>query len=146
MPTAAKLIAALCLAAVGFIAAGVVIAHLPENTRPDYLWAIAAGVGLLSGWRVLGPDARGSLVGAASAGLRATAVMVLVVLFTGSFIEMIQRSLQKQYDGPVHALQAVFALMLENGVLVLETDVAGVLLVGGMLAGALAHLAARSWR
>ncbi|AMY69271.1 TrgA family protein [Frigidibacter mobilis] len=146
MPTAAKLIAAIVLAAVGFFAAGTVAGHLPANTGPGYLWAIASGVGLLSGWRVLGPDARGTPLAAVSAGLRATVIMVLIVLMIVSFAQMIQRSLQRHYDGPVHALQSMFGLMLDNGALLLHPDVAGVLLVGGMLAGGLAHRAARSWR
>lgn len=146
MPTAAKLIAALALAAVGFLAAGAVVPYLPEGTRAGYLWAIAMGSGVLIGWRVLGPDARGPLMSAVSAGLRSAAIMALVVLFIVSFIEMIQRSLQKLYDGPMHALQNVFALMLEYGELILNPNVAGVLLIGGMLSGWLAHWSARRWR
>jgi len=146
MPTAAKLVAALCLAAVGVFAAGTVAGHLPEGMRAGYLWAIAAGAGLLTGWRVLGPDARGTLLAAVSAGLRATVIMVLIVLAIVSFVEMIHRSLQRHYDGPVHALQSMFGLMLDNGALLLHPDVVGLLLVGGMLAGGLAHRAARSWR
>ena len=146
MPTAAKLIAAIALATLGVFAAWAVTPHLPEGTRPGYLWAIAGGTGVLVGWRLLGPDARGRLMAALSAGLKATAIMVVIVLFIVAFIEMIERSLQKQYDGPVHALQGVFGLMLDNAVLLLHPDVAGLLLVGGMLAGGLAHRAARSWR
>ncbi len=146
MPTAAKLIAAIALAAVGVFASWAVTPHLPEGTRPGYLWAIAGGAGLLAGWRSLGPDARGTLMAAVSAGLRATAIMLFIVLLIVSFIEMIERSLQKQYDGPVHALQGMFGLMLDNAVLLLHPDVAGMLLVGGMLAGGLAHRAARIWR
>lgn len=146
MPTAAKLIAALALAGVGFLAAGAVVPYLPEGTRPGYLWAIAAAAGVLIGWRMLGPDARGTLMTSVSAGLRCAAIMTLVVLFIVSFIEMIERSLQKLYDGPMHALQSLFGLMLDYGSLILNPNVAGVLLVGGMLSGWLAHWSARRWR
>ncbi len=40
----------------------------------------------------------------------------------------------------------ITVLMLDNAVLLLHPDVAGMLLVGGMLAGGLAHRAARIWR
>ncbi|MDP3340142.1 TrgA family protein [Frigidibacter sp.] len=146
MPTAAKLIAAIALAALGVFGSWAVTPHLPEGTPPGYLWAIAGGAGLLTGWRVLGPEAHKPFLAVVSAGLRATVIMVLIVLLIVSFIEMIQRSLQKLYDGPVHALQSMFGLMLDNAMLLLHPDVAGLLLVGGMLAGGLAHWAARSWR
>ena len=146
MPTAAKLVAAFCLALLGVFGSWAVTPHLPESTTPGSLWAIAGGAGLLAGWRSLGPDARGPLGRAISAGLRATAIMVVIVLFIVSFLEMIQRSLQKHYDGPVHALQSMFGLMLDNAMLLLHPDVAGLLLVGGMLAGGLVHRPPRSWR
>ena len=71
MPTAAKLVAAFCLALLGVFGSWAVTPHLPESTTPGSLWAIAGGAGLLAGWRSLGPDARGPLGRAISAGLRA---------------------------------------------------------------------------
>jgi hypothetical protein len=146
MPTAAKLVAAIALAVVGFFGSGTVASHLPEGENPGYLWAVAMVCGIFAGWRVLGPDAARGRVAAAGVGLRATAVMTLLVLFFAAFAEMIEQSLLKHYNGPMQAIVAVFDIMLRLGRMLGHVDVLGVLVVGGILAGLLAHYAARNWR
>ncbi|MEI4486661.1 TrgA family protein [Frigidibacter sp. MR17.14] len=156
MPNAAKLVAALCLAAVGFFGAVAVAPHLPDGQSPGRLGQIAAAIGALIGWRLLGRDLspRPTLapvgppgfVTFASAGIKAAAVTAVATLFVTSFVVMILRSLDGRYRGPMDALVGVFALALDYGQLFFHPDVLATLILGGILAAWAAARAGRAWR
>ncbi len=50
MPTAAKLVAAILTAVLGYYVADVIVPHLPEQDRDNYMRETSAFVGLLVGW------------------------------------------------------------------------------------------------
>lgn len=169
MPTAARLIAVLVLAFVGFFGAASVLPHLPEGHRAPWLWAIACAVAVLVGWLRLGPDAErrcrasiqaqqagrrpGDLAAipapkrapfrAMANGLKAVIVLVVGVLLVTGLVDMLGRALARRYDGPVQALQDMVSLMLTQAQLLQYPDVAGMLVVGGLVAGLLTDWAAR---
>jgi len=55
MPTAARLMAALCLAVVGYVVSDMVVPLMPENTDFGRFHYVNAVLGALVGWLIMGP-------------------------------------------------------------------------------------------
>ncbi|MEI4470836.1 TrgA family protein [Frigidibacter sp. MR17.24] len=155
MPNAAKLVAALCLAAVGFFGAVAVVPHMPEGQRVGKLWLIAVLAGVLVGWRMLGRDmtprrtlTQVEVPGAAStcaAGLRAAALTAICTLFAASTVVMFIRAFDRRYKGPMDAVVSIFDLCLGYAPLFTHVDVLLTLAIGGILAAYAARGAGRAW-
>ncbi|NUB45158.1 TrgA family protein [Fertoebacter nigrum] len=146
MPTAAKLVAAIVFAALGFMAAELFKPAMPEGTQFGLFSPICAGIGLLCGWIVMGPLAGRGTWAAMGSGVRTAATIAFWALLGFSIYEMVLRSMKLRYDGPMEAVLAVFDLMLERGRLMLMPDLLGLLLLGGLLGGVLVEWAGRRWR
>lgn len=146
MPTAARLIAALSLAALALLVSQMIRPLMPESTRFGYFDWINAGLGLLVGWRVLGPRAGAGVAMALTNGLTAVAVLVFWGLFVQGLYEMWQRALMRHYDGPFEAIGGAFALSFEFALTALAPHVLAALVVGGCLAGLATETAQRRWR
>jgi len=146
MPTAAKLVAALLMAGLGYAAAWVIEPRLPEATRTAYMAEIAAFFGLVVGWRFLGARAGRGWVNALGFGLTAAVLMTLISVFAFAFYEMIRRSLRLAYDGPVEALEDTVRIAVDYAVFPLAPDIAALLLIGGAVAGLIVEAAGRAWR
>jgi len=146
MPTAAKLIGALLLFGVGWIAGLGAIRTLPEGMPASYLPVTVAVIGLWQGWAVIGPRAgQGLRIGLAH-GLRASVQMAAIALALFALREMFLRSARLRYDSPGEATTASLELFLEYGLQSLTVPIWGSVILGGLVAGALAELAARRWR
>lgn len=145
MPTAAKLVAAILTAALGYVVADLIIPHLPEQDRDNWMRETCAALGLLVGWRFLGWRMGGGFGQAIGLGLSMALVLFVSGMLTFAFYEMIIRSLRKSYDGPFEALQGMMAIAIENLEYVQFSDVIGTLVVGGILVGLLTEAAARRW-
>lgn len=145
MPTAAKLFAAVALAVVGFFAAALVLPHLPGGARADFLPLMAASVGILVGWRVIGRATGRGYGSSAQAGVRGALYLVLWVLALTGFMQMVKMALRMRYDAPTEALVDVVSQAMDFGELVLKPDVLLVLFVGGGLAGMVSEWAGRRW-
>lgn len=145
MPTAAKLIAALAFAIVGAVAAHLFLPTLPEGTPPGLLRQVAAGVGVVCGWVLMGPRVGKGMGDAIGSGILTSAVMLFWVMLIFGIVTMIKRSMRMLYDGPMDAVLGVFELMYDYGKLLAAPATPVALVVGGALAGMLAEAAARRW-
>jgi len=145
MPTAAKLVAAILTAALGYGVATLIVEHLPEQDRLNWMRETSAILGVLVGWRFLGKRVGGGFHHALGMGLSTALVLFVSGMMTFAFYEMIIRSLRKSYHGPFEALQGMMAIAIENLEYVQFADVIAVLLVGGMLVGLICEFAARRW-
>ena len=145
MPTAAKLVAAVIFALLAAYGAAIYIPLLPEGTQTGWLIPGCAGLGLVSGWLVMGPNVGRPYAEAMATGFRTivTAVFFAALLF--AIYVMITRSMHMLYKGPMEALLAVFAIMLEYGRLMFDTTFIGVLAVGGMIGGIVSEFVGRRW-
>jgi hypothetical protein len=146
MPTAAKLVAALAFALVGYLAANAVKPVMPEGTQFGWFSELTAGIGVLCGWIVMGGLTGRSYGEAAASGLRVSVTIVFWALLGFSIYEMVLRSTKLRYDGPMEALLAVFALMLDYGSVLGTAAIIGILAIGGILAGIAAEWAGRRWK
>jgi len=145
MPTAAKLVAAVIFALVAAAGAILYIPLLPDGTQTGWLIPGCAGLGLISGWRVMGANVGRSYAEAVATGLRA---IITTVFFAGllfAIYVMIMRSMHMLYKGPLEALLAVFAIMLEYGRLMFDPTFIGVLALGGAIGGVVAEFVGRRW-
>lgn len=143
MPTAAKLIAALFFAALGWVLADIYVPGLDRGPNVGRLREICALVGLICGWRVMG-----ALVGlgmglAAGSGLRTAATMAFFCFLGFSTYEMVLQSTKMVYEGPMEAVLGIFEIMVFYLAIALTPAFLGTLVVGGALGGWLAELTHR---
>ncbi|MDW4551412.1 TrgA family protein [Defluviimonas sp. D31] len=145
MPTAAKLFAAFAFAVVAFFAAEVFKPHMPEGTQFGYFSFVSALIGVVAGWRVMGPDAgRGNWM-AVNSGIKTSACAVGLALLIFSTYEMLRLAFRPAYKSPMEAVVGIFELAVEYSISLIAWDVLVVLVVGGALAGLLSEWAARRW-
>ncbi|MBT2131015.1 TrgA family protein [Aliiroseovarius lamellibrachiae] len=145
MPTAAKLVASIFFAALGWFVADLTKPYLPEGRSFEWLSPGLAAVGLLVGWRFTGKRIGSGMGGAVGIGLSTGFLLWFLGLFSFSGYEMLRLSLRKSYDGPVEAIRAVVEIGLEFGLMLSQPDVIGTLVVGSLLGGWLTQRTARKW-
>ena len=146
MPTAARLIAALVLAATAWVTSQTVKPYLPEGIDFGWFDYLNVVLGLVIGWIVIGRRAGRGLSAAIGNGVTAAAVLAFWAIFLQASYEMLRQSMNRRYDGPTEAILDVFQMCLEYGLHLINLDVIGPLIVGGILAGILSELANRIWR
>lgn len=146
MPTAAKLVAAICFAIVGWLGANAFVPLMGENAKFGALREISALIGLFVGWLVMGPRVGKSYVSASGSGLVTMVVLVFFALLTLSTYLMLQQTTKMVYDGPMNAVLGVFDFMVQTGRKMLVPPVMGLLVLGGVVGGVLAEAAGRRWR
>jgi hypothetical protein len=146
MPTAAKLFAALAFAALAFFAAEILKPHMPEGTQFGNFSFYCALIGLVSGWRVMGPAAGRGWWEAVNAGVRTAAVTVAIALLIFSIYGMLVLAFRRTYHGPMEAVVGIFSVGVDYAMELLVWDVLAVLIVGGALAGMMSEWAARRWK
>lgn len=145
MPTAARLFAALSLAAVTWFSSILYIGLLPEGTQAGLLAPVNSVFGLLTGWLVVGRLVSGkSYVGAIGHGVRGAATVLFWSLVFWSLWRMLALSLKKRYSDPAEAIDAMFELIARYALLLLDDPQPGLaLLFGGIGAAMLAEWAQR---
>ncbi|MGB7322166.1 MAG: TrgA family protein, partial [Albidovulum sp.] len=89
MPTASKLFAAFAFALLAFFAAEVFKPHMPEGTQFGYFSFVSALIGLVAGWRVMGPEAGQGNWMAVNSGIKTSACTVGLALLIFSTYEML---------------------------------------------------------
>lgn len=135
MPTMTKLTAAVFFAAVAYFSAQAFQDGMPANTRFGHFNLICAGLGVLSGWWVMGRAAGQGYRRSAAAGVKTSAVFVAWALLVFSIILMMRKAFLKRYASPMEAIVDIFSLALEHGTLVFRPEVLSVLLLGGIIGG-----------
>lgn len=145
MPTAGRLAAALCLAAVAFYASEVFKPLMPPQTAFGYFTIVNIVLGLLCGWFVTGTRLGRGYNECIGAGLTGMAALVFWALFLQSLNEMLKLALRKRYDGPVEGLVAIFEIAIDFGAYMLDGYLIGVLIVGGLLTGFVGEWVSRRW-
>jgi uncharacterized membrane protein len=147
MPTAAKLFGSFAFALVGFFTAEVLKPSFPEAFGFGYFSIVCALLGLLAGWRVMGPAAGASSLRAASTGVKTSFVLTMWALTVFSIRQMLLESTQNRFEGVWDAIYGTFEIMWNYAQLLLTSIPAlAVLVIGGMLGGMFSSWAAVRWR
>ncbi|THD82405.1 TrgA family protein [Aliigemmobacter aestuarii] len=145
MPTAAKLVSAVMFAAIAWLAAEALKPGLPEGMSPGFLSEVMVGIGLLSGWLVMGRLVGSGYGPAISSGVQTAATFTFFGVLGFAFYEMILRSTKLRYDGPFEAIQGMMELMWEYAGLLVRMEVLVILVVGSVIAGVVAEWVGRRW-
>ncbi len=146
MPTAARLVAAILMACLGWILSDLIRPMLPEGTPFGRFNEINAFIGLCVGWVVVGSRAGRGFVPGINNGLTGTAVLFIWGLAVHSSYEMFRLSMRNRYDGPMEAITGIFVIAAEFGVLIFKPSVLFPALIGALIIGLAADYAANRWR
>lgn len=146
MPTGAKLMAAISFAVVGWVLANFYAVNMPDATAAGPIREVAALVGAITGWKVMGPSAGKGYVEAAGAGIKTSVVLAVAALFLLALGEMLDNSVKMRYDGALDAILDVFQTMARRSDALLSTGVFGTILLGGIVGGLLTENAGRRWK
>jgi hypothetical protein len=146
MFTAPRLVAAILLAAVGFLASELIKPLMPEGTQFGWFNYVNAVLGAIMGWVVIGKRIGRGISAAIGNGVTGAAALIFWGLFTQSVNEMLKLSLRRRYDGPIEALTDMFRIGVEWALTIATAPVMGTIFVGGIIAAVLAEASARHWR
>ncbi len=146
MPTGAKLMAAASFAVVGWVLANFYAMNMPDASAAGPIREVAALVGAITGWKVMGPAVGKGYVEAAGAGVRTAIVLAVAALFLLALAEMLDNSVKMRYDGALEALLDIFQTMARRSGALLSLGVFGTILFGGVLGGLLTENAGRRWK
>jgi hypothetical protein len=146
MPTAARLMAAACLAVVAFIISRMVMPLMPESTDFGYFIQVNIGLGLVVGWIVMGRRAGRGTTAAINNGLSGIFVLMLWGIGVQAINEMVRLAVRHRYDGPFEAITAVFQIGAEYGAQIATLPIGVALVVGGVASGLMTEFAAKHWR
>lgn len=144
MPTAAKLVAAICLAIVAVMASLEVMKAMPPTTAFGYFLPLNVVLALAVGWIWLGPNVGDGPSSGISYGLTSAAVLTFVALFLQAFNEMIRLAMRNRFDGPFEAFAAIFVEGLSFAQY-FNMPIILVLVIGGAISGVIADWAGRRW-
>ncbi|MCH2164720.1 MAG: TrgA family protein [Marinovum sp.] len=144
MPTAARLVSAICLALLAYIVSGQVMEVMPEATDFGVFVPLNIVIGLGVGWIWMGQNLGHGISHAISIGLTAAALLFLVGLFAQSSNEMMRLAMANRYDGAFEAIAGIFVEGLRFGQM-MTVDIGITLAVGGIVSGLIANWFARRY-
>lgn len=146
MPTAARLVAALCLAVVALAVSLQVMPRMPESTDFGYFVPLNIGLGLVCGWAVMGRHERLGTVGAVNNGIAGVAVLVFWGVVVQGGYEMFRLAMNRRYHGPLEAIYGVFELSVGYAQVLVAPAILATLVIGGILSGIITEFAGKMWR
>lgn len=145
MPTAGRLIGAICFGALGAYLGLLAIPYFEDGRVPSFWWPLVALAGVWSGWVVVGKRGGLGYSSAIGNGLTGVATTIFWILFVTAFADMIQKSFRRSYDDPLEAIVNVFELGIEHGIRLAQSDVILAALIGGVVAGLITEFFARRY-
>jgi hypothetical protein len=146
MPTAARLVAALMLAATAALVSEMIKPLMPEGMDFGWFTWVNAGLGALCGWVVIGRRAGAGVGAAVGHGLTGLGALLFWAILLQAGYEMLRMSLRSRYGGPVEALEDMVRIAIDHAQFLLTPQLAAVLVAGGVLSGLAAEIANRHWR
>lgn len=146
MPTAARLMAAACLAVVGYVISLMVMPLMPESTDFGYFIPVNIILGLAVGWIVMGPRAGRGTTPGINNGLTGVFVLFLWGIGVQAINEMIRLAMRNRYDGPFEAIVDTFQIGAAFAVVIATVPIGIAFVVSAVISGLLTEFAAGRWR
>lgn len=146
MPTAARLVAACCLALLALTVSYQIMARMPTNTDFGIFVPVNIGLGVVCGWVVMGRNPESSFSGALNNGVAGAAVLVFWGLAAQGGYEMFRQAMNHRYHGLMDAIYGIIELSAKYAQVLLAPEIIATLLVGGILAGFATGYAGKIWR
>ncbi|NVO55003.1 TrgA family protein [Rhodobacteraceae bacterium B1Z28] len=146
MPSASRLVAAVCLMVVAFLVSSMIIENGDEGKDYGYFTLVNIALGWVCGWMIMGKRAGKGWTAGVNNGLTGVASLVFWGLFVQGCYEMFRLAMRNRYDGPFQALKAIFEIGVDYGRLLLVPEILVTLAVGAVVAGLATEEASRRWR
>lgn len=146
MPDAAKLIAAIFIGSLAYVASLMIMPLMPESTDFGNFIYVNTILGIVAGWMVMGKRAGRGITAAINNGLGGALVLVIWGLFVHSCFQMFDRAMSNWYSNVFDAMAAIFLFMAEYALIIVDPLVMFSLAVGGIVAGLCTEYAWRTWR
>lgn len=146
MPTAARLMAALCLAVAGYVISEMVKPLMPESTDFGYFVQVNICLGVLVGWFVMGRRAGRGTTAAINNGLTGVFILFLWGIGVQAANEMVRLAMRNRYDGPFEAIIDTFKIGAEYAVIIATVPIGIAFVVSALASGLLTEFAQNRWR
>ncbi len=146
MPTASRLVAALCLVVIAFIVSGMVIQNGPEDKEYGKFTYVNMSIGFICGWVIMGKRAGRGVTAGINNGLTGAAALVFWGLFVQGTYEMFSLAMRQRYGGPFEALLSIFSIGVEYGKQLIVPEILWTLAIGAVVTGLATEFAARRWK
>lgn len=134
MPTAARLTSAMALAVLGAYFAYITVPRFTEGSLPGFWYPLCIAAGVWAGWVVMGKRMGNGYSAAVGNGFTGVFAQVFWIFFILAFVDMLQKSMRRSYDGPVEALIDGAQIALEYGGELFSVDLVIALVVGAIAA------------
>lgn len=148
MPTAARIVAAVCIAFMAWVVSGLVKLRMPHEANFGYFVPLCVLIGIACGWTILGRRADRGRLGYANAvgvGLSAMAMTVFWVLLIVSGYQSFGVAVQRRFHDPMQVIYNMYPIGQEHLMTLYDTDIIVWLVFGGVITGILAHMAGSKW-
>ncbi len=146
MPTAAKLVASVCMALLTLVISHIIIGLMPPETQFGHFILRNVGIGLSVGWMYIGARAGRGWNSAITNGVTGIFLLVAWGLLIYACMEMFKRSMLRHYASIEDAIGGIGKIVIEYGVVLLNIQLILVLLCGGCITACAAEYAAKKWR
>ncbi|WP_040544868.1 TrgA family protein [Salipiger bermudensis] len=146
MCTAARLIAALCMAGAAYFTSEYAKGLFDEVQNFGVFSYINTAIGFLCGWIIIGPRAGRGMSAAISHCITGAAALVFWCLMLYSLKQMWDLALRRRYDGAMEAAAGVFEIAIVYGERLLNTGFFMMLIIGALVTAVLSETASRHWR
>jgi len=146
MPTAARLMAAICLAVVAYVISEMVKPLMPESTDFGYFVPLNIVLGILVGWIVMGRRAGRGTTSAINNGLTGVFVLMLWGVGIQAANEMVRLAMRNRYDGPFEAIIDTFQIGAEFAMIIATVPIGVTLVIAAVLSGLVTEFAGNRWR
>lgn len=146
MPTAARAMAAVCLAVAAFFISQMVMPLMPESTDFGYFIPVNIVLGLLVGWFIMGRRAGRGTTAGINNGLTGMFMLFLWGIGVQAINEMMRLAMRNRYDGPFEAIVAVFQIGAEFAVIIATVPIGIAFVIGALVSGLLTEAANKRWR
>ena len=146
MPTAAKMVAGIMMAAVAWFVSGMVKGLLPEGTPTGIMAELNAVIGFIMGWLIIGSRAGDGYKAAIGYGWTAVVASLFWILVLWGGYEMTINATRLRYGGPMEAIADFFQINVDYLITMGTGEVIATLLLGGAVAGMMGEWAGRRWR
>ncbi|NOD63529.1 MULTISPECIES: TrgA family protein [unclassified Ruegeria] len=146
MPTASRLVAALCLVVLAFIVSGMIIDNGEEGKDYGYFTYVNMALGAVCGWTIMGKRAGRGWTAGINNGLTGVASLVFWALFVQGCYEMFRLAMRNRYGGPFEAVLAIFKIGVDYGKLLITPEILLAFAIGSVVAGLATEQAHRQWR
>ena len=149
MPDAARLVAAISLAIAAFLLSGLVMEiyerEVAETNFGYFVW-VNVVIGAFVGWTSMGKRAGRGISAAITNGITGVFLFILYGLFVQAANEMTRLAMKNRFDTALDAIAAIFQIMAEWGLMLLDAPLLITAAVSAFVCGILTEYAWRTWR